>query len=260
MVKGYEAQALRCMSLVIAGVPAHAERLMAARVEGPRGPVPAVQILLKVALDGREAAERAAADAVIRAFCSGNLEGQTTLAATLMPMGGLDAGTPGETDATFGAEVLRALSSPDAALCARGAATLQHLLVGNSAAKERVLRMTLPLPQAGGSNPGADAPSQLLPFLVARVLSILTVPNPRATPICRLYPLSVDCNGCPLLWHVVVPRCCGEGRSLVPFVCHCPVVAAAIVVVVLNRSALHLGGTKSVLGVVYNQSAVVLVT
>eukprot|EP00884_Botryococcus_braunii_P007321 jgi/Botrbrau1/16590/Bobra.0068s0020.1 len=174
------AQALRCMGLVIAGVPSHAERLMAARVEGPRGAVPAVQVLLKVALDGREAPERAAADSVVRAFCSGNLEGQTMLAATLMPIGGPDEGTrgiPAEPDATFGAGVLRALSSPDPALCARGAAALQHLLVGNSGAKERVLRMTLPLRHPEESSPGADAPSQLLPYLLHRIPPLLATPS-----------------------------------------------------------------------------------
>ena len=46
-----------------------------------------LQALLRPALRARTARERTAAAAVLQAFCSGNIEGQSMLVATVMPVG-----------------------------------------------------------------------------------------------------------------------------------------------------------------------------
>ena len=46
-----------------------------------------LQALLRPALRARTAGERAAAAAMLQAFCSGNIEGQSMLVATVMPVG-----------------------------------------------------------------------------------------------------------------------------------------------------------------------------
>ena len=75
------------------GWEAAKEALMAAGVKDSHGSaLPALQALLRCALQGRYPDERATAQAVLRAFCSCNADGQSMLAATLVPVGDADDG------------------------------------------------------------------------------------------------------------------------------------------------------------------------
>lgn len=84
-------QALRCIGDLIAESQPHKDRLAAAIVAtsplrpGPPRPraTPALMALLGVAMRGEEAAERGAADTVLRTYCLGFPEGQSLLASTL---------------------------------------------------------------------------------------------------------------------------------------------------------------------------------
>ena len=83
-------QALRCLAEMVSDSLAAKDVLMSAVVAVQGAQQPALQAALQGALYGRVPAEREAAEPVIAAFCSGNVDGQMMLASTMMPAGSPD--------------------------------------------------------------------------------------------------------------------------------------------------------------------------
>ncbi|KAK9825363.1 hypothetical protein WJX81_004059 [Elliptochloris bilobata] len=185
-------QALQCVQKLLVAMPQAQMALMEASLslrEG--GSVPALQALLRPALQARNAGERAAAAAVLQAFCRGNSEGQSMLVATVLPVG--EEGAPGGDHSTFGSELVRALAGPDPAAAAWAAVVLRGVLDGNSAGKERVLRIPLELPAGMQS-----APSLLLPLCVSCLSSALQTGRSGYSACVLLRLLITWVGGCPV--------------------------------------------------------------
>ncbi|KAK9814747.1 hypothetical protein WJX72_010794 [[Myrmecia] bisecta] len=172
-------QALRAVAQLVSNAPQHQERLMSAKVPPTKGggpPISALHAVLRTALFSSSAEERAAAQQVLRSFCSGNAEGQSMLVCTIMPVGDdMDQGGP----STFGGELVGALiGSPgqkDLQASCRAAGVLAHLLAGNAQAKERVLTIPLAIPAS------ASAPPELLmPTCIKYLTSALASSGPHA--------------------------------------------------------------------------------
>ena len=135
--------ALLCASKLVAGHPPAQEALGNATVacEGSSaGTEPALLGTLRAALHGANEQIRSAAVQLVAAYCEGNSEGQQLLVSTLIPMGSMDIGPA---DHSFGRQLSAALADDSHDLACRAARLLQPLVVGNAAAKERLLRVPL---------------------------------------------------------------------------------------------------------------------
>ena len=139
--------ALLCASKLVAGHPPAQEALGNATVacEGSTAE-PALLGTLRVALLGANEQIRSAAVQLVAAYCEGNSEGQQLLVSTLTPMGSLDIGPA---DHSFGRQLSAALRDENHDLACRAARLLQPLVVGNAAAKERLLRVPLDAASSG---------------------------------------------------------------------------------------------------------------
>jgi hypothetical protein len=139
--------ALLCASKLVAGHPPAQEALGNATVacEGSTAE-PALLGTLRAALLGANEQIRSAAVQLVAAYCEGNSDGQQLLVSTLTPMGSLDIGPA---DHSFGRQLSAALGDDNHDLACRAARLLQPLVVGNAAAKERLLRVPLDAASAG---------------------------------------------------------------------------------------------------------------
>ena len=85
-------QALRCLADMVSDHTAAKDALLRAMVPVEHGSErPALEAALQVALQGRSAPLRDAAEAALQAFCEGNADGQTMLASTMAPVGDHDS-------------------------------------------------------------------------------------------------------------------------------------------------------------------------
>jgi hypothetical protein len=145
------AQALLCLADWLAEHPAGQQAVGGSGVEVAGGKrMPALHVVLKIALQAWDTRERSGAAAVLAGFCRANPEGQLTLISTMAP--GVGKG-PGE-EVSWGQELVGAmLGGPEGPegwkLAARAAGVLQQLLVGNVAAQERLLGLPLAMGQSG---------------------------------------------------------------------------------------------------------------
>ena len=160
--------ALLCASMLVSGHSAAQEALGNATIacEGSATPEPALLCALRTALQGDSEPLRCAAVQLVAAYCNGNPEGQQLLVSTMIPMGGLEVGP---SDQSFGRQLSAALTSDNVELAARAARLLQPLVVGNTAAKERLLRIPL------------DATGQAVPELILARCTRLLAHNARAS-------------------------------------------------------------------------------
>jgi hypothetical protein len=153
-----------CAAALVAGCPAAQEALGSASVSQDadnQRPEPALLVALQAVLRGNDDNERGAAERLVAAYCDGNSVGQRLLISTLAPMGDADPGS----GPAFGAMLASALVAGTPDLACRATNLLLHLLLGNAAAKEQLLRVPL---ESGTS--GVALPELFMPRL-ARMLA-----------------------------------------------------------------------------------------
>lgn len=90
--KLFLSQALLCIAHFISGFKKGQERLVMSGLGWLKG-IPALRQILKICLYSQDPSEHAAARSVIWAFCAENPDGQSMLAATLIPSTDQDSGT-----------------------------------------------------------------------------------------------------------------------------------------------------------------------
>lgn len=154
-----------CAALLVAGFPPAQEALGSASVtvDAETGvSEPALLAALRLTLQAGSQAERDAAARLVASYCQANTEGQLLLVSTLMPMGGDDSGA-----ASFGTRLAAALMGERSDLASRAASLLPHLLAGNLAAKELLLRVPL---EAGEAGRRGAIPELLIPR-ISRLLA-----------------------------------------------------------------------------------------
>ena len=141
-----------CAAQLVAGCAAAQEELGSAvvTVDTEAGvEEPALLVALQLALQASAEAERAAAACLVASYCQTNAEGQQLLVSTLMPIGCDFAGPTG----AFGSRLVAALMGESAEYASRAASLLPHLLMGNLAAKELLLRVPLEVQAARSALP-----------------------------------------------------------------------------------------------------------
>ena len=161
------------------------ERLGSSFVQMGSVAAPALNAALNLALYAGPAGERAAAAALIRAYCVGNADGQLMLASTIMPMDAAAvSGSSGPhmaeelAQVTFGSMLVRALSvvvglggdmAAAMAVAARAAGVLASLLEDNHDCQCRVLSVSL------DANVSASAAGETLMGRALRLLGSASV-------------------------------------------------------------------------------------
>ena len=142
-----------CVAALVAEFLEAQEALGVAFVAGDgeeRPPSPALLVALQAVLQGHDEGERRAAEHLVAAYCGSNAVGQRLLLSTLAPVGDEDPTAP----ASFGSMLASALLvEGNSEVACRAASLLQHLLFGNNAAKEQLLRVPLEARASGGTLP-----------------------------------------------------------------------------------------------------------
>ena len=138
-------QALKCLAALIAGHAENKEYLANQQVEFKGELIPALHAFLMVALNANESFESGAACELIELYCLGNIEGQTLLASTIVPVSD-DAKGP----MSFGSTLLQAMITLDgdgkSHLASKRAATIMaFLLRDNTFGKEHILKLPMTL-------------------------------------------------------------------------------------------------------------------
>ena len=134
-----------CLAALIGGARPQQEQLAALSVKWPSGEtLPLLQAVLHVALSAGAAAEHAAADRLLEAYCAGNTAGQSALAGSLLH-------APNGTAASFGGYLLANLGRhgtlAELAASSRAAAALSHLVTGNPGLLPHLMALQVPQQQ-----------------------------------------------------------------------------------------------------------------
>lgn len=161
--------AMRTAALLVDGCNVGRDALARATVdvEGEgAAPQPAVLAALGCALrTNTQHGENEAAEALVAAYCSDNVEGQHLLASTLSPTLGWEAGDTPQPPQSFGACIAAALFGGGEG-ASRAARLLSLLLQGNTAVQDRLLRVPVDCP--------GSEPQLLLPRVTALLAECCT--------------------------------------------------------------------------------------